>query len=84
VTGRPHAGRRFTSELITGVETATANRHVPRPPCVAQAPVLRVPLADGTLVWGTIGIALAGAYFVYLFRSTRGKIDVNAEGHGYH
>jgi cytochrome bd ubiquinol oxidase subunit II len=35
------------------------------------------------LVWGTVGIALAGAYFVYLFRTTRGKVDVRADGHGY-
>jgi cytochrome d ubiquinol oxidase subunit II len=35
------------------------------------------------LVWWTVGIALAGAYFVNLFRSTRGKADVHAEGHGY-
>jgi cytochrome d ubiquinol oxidase subunit II len=36
------------------------------------------------LVWWTIGIALAGAYFAYLFHSTRGKVDVRADGHGYH
>jgi cytochrome d ubiquinol oxidase subunit II len=36
------------------------------------------------LVWWTVGIALAAAYFAYLFRSTRGKVDVRAEGHGYH
>jgi cytochrome d ubiquinol oxidase subunit II len=36
------------------------------------------------LVWWTVGMALAGAYFAYLFRSTRGKVDVHAEGHGYH
>jgi cytochrome d ubiquinol oxidase subunit II len=35
------------------------------------------------LVWWTVGIALAGAYFVYLFHSTRGKVDVHAQGHGY-
>jgi cytochrome d ubiquinol oxidase subunit II len=35
------------------------------------------------LVWWTIGIALAGAYFVYLFHSTRGKVDIQAHGHGY-
>jgi cytochrome d ubiquinol oxidase subunit II len=35
------------------------------------------------LVWWTVGIALAGAYFVYLFRSTRGKVDARSEGHGY-
>jgi cytochrome d ubiquinol oxidase subunit II len=46
--------------------------------------------ADGyglriALAWWTVGIALAGAYFVYLFRSTRGKVDVQAEnGEGYH
>ncbi len=35
------------------------------------------------LAWWVVGIALAAAYFVYLFRSTRGKVDVRAEGHGY-
>jgi cytochrome d ubiquinol oxidase subunit II len=35
------------------------------------------------LVWWTVGIALAGAYFVNLFRCNRGKVDVRAEGHGY-
>jgi cytochrome bd ubiquinol oxidase subunit II len=35
------------------------------------------------LVWWTVGIALAGAYFVNLFRSTRGKVDVRAGGHSY-
>jgi cytochrome d ubiquinol oxidase subunit II len=35
------------------------------------------------LVWFTVGIALAGGYFTYLFRSTRGKVDVHTEGHGY-
>jgi hypothetical protein len=35
------------------------------------------------LVWRTIGIASAGEYFVILFRSTLGKVDVHAEGHGY-
>ncbi len=33
------------------------------------------------LVWWTVGIALAGAYFVNLFRCNRGKVDVHAEGH---
>jgi cytochrome d ubiquinol oxidase subunit II len=36
------------------------------------------------LVWWTVGIALAGAYFVYLFRTTRGKVDVRADGQSYH
>jgi cytochrome d ubiquinol oxidase subunit II len=36
------------------------------------------------LVWWTAGIALAGAYFAYLFHSTWGKVDVHAEGHSYH
>jgi cytochrome bd ubiquinol oxidase subunit II len=35
------------------------------------------------LAWWTVGITLAGAYFVYLYRSTRGKADVRAEEHGY-
>ncbi|TMQ34415.1 MAG: cytochrome d ubiquinol oxidase subunit II, partial [Planctomycetota bacterium] len=34
------------------------------------------------LVWWTVGIALAGGYFVYLFRSVRGKV-AGAEEHGY-
>jgi cytochrome d ubiquinol oxidase subunit II len=33
------------------------------------------------LVWWTLGIALAAGYFVYLFRSTRGKVDVHVDGH---
>src|SRR5262249_22552412 len=39
---------------------------------------LRVPLA-----WWVVGIALAGTYFVYVWRSTRGKVDVRTEGHSY-
>jgi cytochrome d ubiquinol oxidase subunit II len=35
------------------------------------------------LVWLSIGIALAGCYFVYLFRSVRGKVGSGAEEHGY-
>jgi cytochrome d ubiquinol oxidase subunit II len=35
------------------------------------------------LVWWSIGIALAGGYFVYLFHSVRGKVGSDAEGHGY-
>jgi cytochrome d ubiquinol oxidase subunit II len=36
------------------------------------------------LVWWTVGIALAGGYFVYLFRSVRGKVVSGAgEEHGY-
>src|SRR6266404_7545687 len=35
------------------------------------------------LVWWTVGIALAGGYFVYLFRSVRGKVASGAEEHGY-
>jgi cytochrome d ubiquinol oxidase subunit II len=35
------------------------------------------------LVWWTVGIALAAAYFVNVWRSTRGKVDPHAEGHGY-
>jgi hypothetical protein len=37
----------------------------------------------GALYWWTIGTALAGAYFVSVFRSFRGKVDPTAEGHGY-
>jgi cytochrome d ubiquinol oxidase subunit II len=35
------------------------------------------------LVWWTIGMVLAGAYFMYLFHSTRGKVDAGAEGYGH-
>jgi cytochrome bd ubiquinol oxidase subunit II len=35
------------------------------------------------LVWWVIGIMLAAAYFVNLFRSNRGKVDVRTEGHSY-
>jgi cytochrome d ubiquinol oxidase subunit II len=35
------------------------------------------------LVWWAIGITLAAGYFVYLFRSVRGKVDSHTEGHGY-
>ena len=34
------------------------------------------------LVWWIVGIALAAAYFVNLYRSTRGKVDVHAEEYG--
>jgi cytochrome d ubiquinol oxidase subunit II len=35
------------------------------------------------LVWWSIAMALAGGYFVYLFRSVRGKVRSGAEEHGY-
>jgi cytochrome bd ubiquinol oxidase subunit II len=35
------------------------------------------------LVWWSIGIALAGGYFVNLFRSVRGKVAAGGEEHGY-
>ena len=35
------------------------------------------------LVWWTIGILIASGYFIYLFRSFRGKVVVPAEGDGY-
>jgi cytochrome d ubiquinol oxidase subunit II len=35
------------------------------------------------LVWWAVGMALAGAYFTYLFRSNWGKVEVHADGHGY-
>jgi cytochrome d ubiquinol oxidase subunit II len=35
------------------------------------------------LVWWVMGITLAGGYWAYLFHSFRGKVDVEAEGHGY-
>ena len=31
-----------------------------------------------------VGIALAGAYFACLFRSTRGKVEARTEGYGSH
>jgi cytochrome d ubiquinol oxidase subunit II len=35
------------------------------------------------LVWWSIGIALAGGYYVYLYRSVRGKVGSGIEEHGY-
>jgi cytochrome d ubiquinol oxidase subunit II len=35
------------------------------------------------LVWWVIGIILASGYFVYLYRSFRGKVNLPAEGNGY-
>jgi cytochrome d ubiquinol oxidase subunit II len=35
------------------------------------------------LYWWTIGITLVGSYFVYVFRSTRGKVSPEHEVHGY-
>lgn len=35
------------------------------------------------LIWWVIAILLATGYFVYLFRSFRGKVTVESEGHGY-
>jgi cytochrome d ubiquinol oxidase subunit II len=35
------------------------------------------------LIWWTIGITLAAGYFVYLFRSFRGKVDSHTEGYGH-
>lgn len=35
------------------------------------------------LVWWSIGIILAAAYFTYLFYSFRGKVQLPAEGEGY-
>jgi cytochrome d ubiquinol oxidase subunit II len=35
------------------------------------------------LYWWTIGITLAGLYFAYVFRSTRGKVGIEHEVHGY-
>jgi cytochrome bd ubiquinol oxidase subunit II len=35
------------------------------------------------LVWWSIGMGLAGGYFVNLFRSVRGKVGSGAEDHGY-
>jgi cytochrome d ubiquinol oxidase subunit II len=35
------------------------------------------------LIWWVMAIFLASGYFVYLFRSFRGKVTVEQEGHGY-
>ncbi|MDZ7343150.1 MAG: cytochrome d ubiquinol oxidase subunit II [candidate division KSB1 bacterium] len=35
------------------------------------------------LVWWSVGMILAAAYFIYLFYSFRGKIKLPAEGEGY-
>ena len=35
------------------------------------------------LVWWTIGILLASGYFIYLYRSFRGKVSLPADGSGY-
>jgi cytochrome d ubiquinol oxidase subunit II len=35
------------------------------------------------LVWWTIGITLAAGYFVYVFRSIRGKVGPDIDQHGY-
>lgn len=35
------------------------------------------------LIWWTIGMTLAGAYFICVYRSFRGKVDAGAAGHGY-
>jgi len=35
------------------------------------------------LYWRSVGIALAGAYFTYLFYSFRGKVTLPAGGEGY-
>jgi len=35
------------------------------------------------LYWWTIGVTLAGLYFMYVFRSSRGKVGTEDEVHGY-
>lgn len=35
------------------------------------------------LYWWTIGVTLAGLYFGYVFRSSRGKVGTEDEVHGY-
>ena len=35
------------------------------------------------LLWFAVGITLATGYFVNLFRSIRGKVGEDANGHGY-
>jgi cytochrome d ubiquinol oxidase subunit II len=55
-------------------------------------PAYRLPAANAAadhyalrvgLVWITIGLALAAAYFVNLFRAFRGKVDSHTEGYGH-
>lgn len=33
-------------------------------------------------VWWSVGMAIASAYFIYLYRSFRGKVSLEREGHG--
>jgi cytochrome d ubiquinol oxidase subunit II len=35
------------------------------------------------LVWWTVGITLAGAYFIFLYRSIRGKVGLGDDRHGH-
>ncbi len=35
------------------------------------------------IVWWPIGMLLAAGYFTYIFRTTRGKVVLDPEGHGY-
>ena len=35
------------------------------------------------LIWWTLGIILAAGYFVYVYRSFRGKVSLSTEGNGY-
>ncbi len=35
------------------------------------------------LVWWSIGMVLVVGYFVFIYRMFRGKVSVEAEGHGY-
>lgn len=35
------------------------------------------------LIWWTIGMIIAGGYFIYLFHSFRGKVSLSAEGEEY-
>ncbi len=35
------------------------------------------------LAWWIVGMALATGYYVYLFRSIRGKVELTPDGHGY-
>jgi cytochrome d ubiquinol oxidase subunit II len=34
------------------------------------------------IIWWVVGMILAGGYFVYVFRSFRGKVDIRATGYG--
>jgi cytochrome d ubiquinol oxidase subunit II len=35
------------------------------------------------IVWWVIAMILAAGYFIYVYRSVRGKVDAHAEGYGH-